>query len=259
MILAPVTEERVSRFVDNPDNARKLLDLESLLPSIERDGVLQPVGAVLDGDSLRLVWGHRRLGCARMLGMETVPVRVFRENILPGDTQRLALVENLQRKDLLPSEEAAAFKSYMEAEELTATELAALLGMSDAKVSKKLACLKLSPALLALIDGGKIPETSAPDLAKLDEAAQRDLAGTITGHVTRDELARAIGKPRKGGRKAEKLYRLQRGGLSLLSTSNDLDTLLDELDELRKAIKSAKEKSWDFPTLARVLRVSVSA
>jgi hypothetical protein len=65
---------------------------------------------------------------------------------------------------------------------------------------------------------------------------------------------------RKGRREPmEKLHRLTNGSLSIVCNSNDLDHLLSEIDEVKKAIKRAKEEGWDFPTLARVLRVSVPA
>ena len=262
MVLPPVTEERVSQFVDNPDNARKLLDFESLLPSIKRDGILQPLGATLDGEVLRLMWGHRRFGCAQVLGMETVPTRVFKGPLASGDRERYSLIENVVRLDLLPSEQAAAYQAAITTGKLTATQLAAMIGASDAKVSKKLALLRLAPPLLALIDQGVIAETSAPDLAKRSDVEQRELAASITGtgRMTRGELAKMLGKPIKGGRKAaERMHRLKRGRLSLIYSSDDLDELLAEVEEVRKAIKRAMDENWDFPTLARVLRVSVPA
>lgn len=257
--LPPVTDEPIARFTDNPNNARKRLDLDALLPSIQRDGILQAIGAIeLPSGSLDPIWGGRRLGCARILELPTIPTRVFRGPIPAGDVERLALVENLARLDLLPSEQARAYQAAMASGPLSATELATLLGFSDAKVSRKLSLLKLVAPLLALIDGGAIPESSAPDLAKLTEAEQLRLAESTTGRVTRDDMNQALGK-RRPGRKAEKLHRLKRGSLSLLVDTDDLDQLLGEVDELRKAIRKAMDQGWDFPTLARVLAVSASA
>lgn len=252
MKLPPVSDELASRFIDNPDNARKVLDLESLLPSIEKDGILQPVGAVEDGEFLRLVWGHRRVGCARLLGIDTVPCRVFR-GMASGDVRRLALIENVARLNLKPSEESAEYGAFLKEGNGTARELAHLLGKTDGCISKKLAILRLIPELVRLIDGGLVPETSAPDLAKLDEATQREFAASISGPISREETEQRIGKRRS--RKAERTYRLTRGDLSVVYGSHDLDALLAEIDELRKQIKKAQDEGWDFPTLAKVLRV----
>lgn len=257
MKLPPVSDEPVTRFMEHSDNARKVLDLESLLPSIQKDGIVQPLGAVeLNGGHLREIWGGRRLGCARLLGMPTVPCRVFRGPMAAGDVERLALVENIQRLDLKPSECAAAFRAYMVAGDITARELAQQLGISDATVSRKLCIPRLAPELIELIDAALVPETSAPDLVKLDEAAQRAFAATIAAPISRDDLARAIGK--RKGKKAERLYRLRRGGLSLVYGSGDLDALLAELEELKKAIRRGIDQGWDHATLARVLRVSAA-
>ncbi|WP_422927514.1 ParB/RepB/Spo0J family partition protein [Singulisphaera sp. PoT] len=254
--LPDVTNEPVSRFADHPENARKHCDLDSLLPSIERDGILQPIGAIeLPDDWLGPIWGNRRLGCARILGLATVPTRVFRGPIRAGDVERLALTENLARLGLRPSEEARGLHAAMTSGRLTGTELATLFGFSDAKVSRKLALLKLVEPLVALIDGGTIPESAAPDLARLGEAEQLLLAESTTGPVGRDELKRALGR-RPAGRKAPKQHRLRRGRLSVVSASEDLSELLGELEEMKKSVRKALDQGWDFPTLARVLAVS---
>lgn len=252
--LPSVVDAPIVRFRDNPLNPRKVYDLSNLKPSIARDGVLQAIGAVADGDVLYPIWGNRRLLCCRELGIETIPCRVFPGPLEPGKAEWFTVLENSAREDLLPSEQAAAYKAALDAGGLKLTELAEMLGRSPGHVSKALAVLKLAPPLVALIDRGLLPATSAPDLAKLSEAAQRKKAETITSRQTRQELERSLGKSDGGrGRPSNKLHRLRRGRLRLLYTSDDLPSLLAEVEEIRKQINRALSENWDFATLARVL------
>lgn len=259
MKLPPVTDVPIGKFRDNPLNPRKVYDLSSLKPSIAREGVLQAIGAVQDGNGLYPIWGHRRLRSVIELHeegvpeMDTIPCRIFPGLLEDGKAELFTVLENSAREDLLPSETASAYKAAIDAGGLTLAELGDMLGKTAGHISKAMAVLKVVQPLAELIDRGLIPATSAPALAKLSEAAQLKKAESITAKVSRQDLERSLGKQTRDGDR-QKMHGLKRGPLRLVYTSDDLKSLLGEVDEMRKQISRAIAENWDFATLARVLR-----
>ncbi|MEJ7655008.1 MAG: ParB/RepB/Spo0J family partition protein, partial [Chloroflexia bacterium] len=110
--IAPSSLVPVANISANPYQPRSTMDaaeLESLAESIRENGVLQPLLVQPDGDNYRLIAGHRRLEAARSAGLDRVPVYV-RPSSPDDNVLLLALVENLQRSDLSPLDEAAAYR-----------------------------------------------------------------------------------------------------------------------------------------------------
>jgi len=129
---------------------RKLSDLEQLAESIQAHGLLQPVVVRPVGDRYELIAGHRRLEALRRIGWQRVPVVVR-----PADVDAaylLTLVENLQRADLQPREEAAALETLVRERGWTTRQVASAIKRSQAYVSKRLRVFDdplLAPAVLA--------------------------------------------------------------------------------------------------------------
>lgn len=153
--------------------------LASLSASIAANGVLQPllVQSEVDG-CYRLIAGHRRLEAARLAGLERVPVVVrvagANENVL-----LLALVENLQRADLSPLDEAGAYRELSRRFGLTADEIAHRTGKSRSAVANSLRLLDLTSDVKELLEGGKLYEGHARALLALRDPHQQ-----ITAAVT---------------------------------------------------------------------------
>ena len=162
-----VDEVDIDLITPNPEQPRQRMDpeaLEELAASIREHGLLQPlvvtrqtsqIGAV----AYQLIAGERRLHAARKAGLERVPV-VVRETSGRGLLE-LALVENLQRADLGPLEEATAYRRLVDEFELSQADVAARVGKSRVAVSNTLRLLDLPPAIKDGLAAGEITEGHA--------------------------------------------------------------------------------------------------
>jgi len=164
-------EVPVDGIKPNPDQPRSRFDDESLAEltaSIEEVGVLQPV--VLsrgDDGAFYLVAGERRWRAARRAGMTTIPAVVRGAS---GETTLIeALVENLQRQDLTPLEEAHAYKQLLEETGMNQDRVAERVGKSRPAVSNALRLLQLPGAVQRMIDAGSLSAGHARTLVGLDD------------------------------------------------------------------------------------------
>jgi ParB family chromosome partitioning protein len=169
-----VTQISVEAIVPNPDQPRRGIAEESLAElaaSIREHGVLQPliVEPLADG-SYRLIAGERRWRAARLAGLATVPAIVREVN----EEQRieLALVENVQREDINPVEEAMAYRALMERFGLTQEQVAQRVGKSRTAVANTLRLLSLPSEVLESLATGVITEGHARALLMAPEEAR---------------------------------------------------------------------------------------
>lgn len=161
----------------NPRQPRRLFDegaLRELAASIRRHGVVQPLVVRRRSDGWELVAGERRLRAARLAGLATVPC--VEAEVDERESALLALVENLQRRDLHYFEEAAAIAAYLRQTRSTQEEAAAELGRSASAVANKLRLLRLSPACQALLLETGLTERHARALLRLEDEEERLLA-----------------------------------------------------------------------------------
>ena len=172
-------------------------ELRGLTDSIRRHGLLQPllVSAAPDGEGYVLIAGQRRLEAARAAGLRTVPVIVRQA----GEQQRLelAMIENLQRTDLLPLEAAEGYRQLAEDFGLSHDEVAAQVGKSRSAVSNTLRLLKLAPGVKAALAQAKISEGHARALLGLpdnrtQESALRVVLGRELSVRHTEELVRRM-------------------------------------------------------------------
>ena len=158
----------------NPRQPRRLFDegaLRELAASIRRHGVVQPLVVRRRSDGWELVAGERRLRAARLAGLATVPC--VEAEVDERESALLALVENLQRRDLHYFEEAAAISAYLRQTGATQEEAAAELGRSASAVANKLRLLRLSPACQALLLEKGLTERHARCLLRLEDEEER--------------------------------------------------------------------------------------
>lgn len=177
----------VDEIAPNPDQPRRTFpqhELEELANSIRVLGLLQPLTVRRSEQGWELVAGERRLRAAKLAGLTQVPCLS-----LQIDSQRsslLALVENLQRKDLDFWEEALALDKLITTYHLSQEEAARRIGKSQSAVANKLRLLKLPTAVLELLRDGGATERHARALLPLQvpelqvQAAQRILDGGLT-------------------------------------------------------------------------------
>lgn len=158
----------------NREQPRKLFEdsaLAELADSIAQHGVIQPllVRPLVDG-SYQLVAGERRWRAARMAGLTEVPVVI--KELSDSETVELAMVENLQREDLNPLEEALGYKYMMEKLSITQEEAAQKVGKSRPAVANALRLLNLPESVLNYVENKQISPGHARALLTFDNEAQ---------------------------------------------------------------------------------------
>ncbi len=154
--------------------------LEQLADSIRQHGVLQPlvVRPIPGTGTYQLVAGERRWRAARMAGLSEVPV-VVRE-LTDSETAEIALIENLQREDLNPIEEAEGYQGLMETYGLTQDEISRRVGKSRPAVANALRLLNLPAPVLEFVKKGKLSAGHARSLLGAEDAEQmRRLADEV--------------------------------------------------------------------------------
>ncbi|HQR46266.1 MAG TPA: ParB/RepB/Spo0J family partition protein [Thermoanaerobaculia bacterium] len=166
----------LERLDANPRQPRQRFDeegLEELSQSIRKTGILQPVLVTRSGDRFRILAGERRVRAARAAGLKEIPVLV-REGLAERDHLLLALVENLQRRDLTPLEEAGAYKHLREEFGLTQEEIAERVGKDRATVANALRLLKLPAEIRKALEEGTLTAGHARALLALPSAADQE-------------------------------------------------------------------------------------
>lgn len=162
----------------NPDQPRKTFDpdkLNELAASLKRHGLVQPLLVRKNGLRYTIVAGERRYRAARLAGLKTVPVVLTDAD---DDTlMELSLVENIQRENLNPIEEAAALRLLMQQHDLTQEEVSDRVGKSRPAIANALRLLALSKPVQALVKEGKLSAGHGKMLAGVADAKlQRELA-----------------------------------------------------------------------------------
>ena len=188
----------------DPDQPRKTFDDETLgelAASIAEHGLLQPIAVRPKGlDTYLIVAGERRWRACRMAGLNEVPVIV--KDVTDEQAMELALVENLQREDLDPVEEAAGIRELMTRCDLTQEQAAQKLGKSRSALANSLRLLNLPESVLELLKGGFINIGHAKVILSLPTAELQEQAAQIVAdnqlNVRQTEaLCKKLAKPAK--------------------------------------------------------------
>ncbi len=173
---AGFAEVPIDRLRPNPRQPRYHFDqesLEELAASIRLHGVLQPLLVSEDPpDRFLLITGERRWRAARLAGLTTVPA-VIREHIQEDQQLELALVENLQRRDLTPLEESRAFEQLRVGLGLSQQEIADRVGMDRSTVANSLRLLRLPPEVQEMVERGELSAGHGRALLAFADDAQR--------------------------------------------------------------------------------------
>lgn len=156
------------------DQPRKNFDddsLEELANSIKADGVIQPIVVRKVGDKYEIIAGERRFRASKLAGLEKVPVVV--KNVTDRKARELALVENIQREDLNPIEEAISLKTLMEEYKLTQQELSDIVGKSRSYIANNLRLLNLSDYIKDYLIRGELSPSQGRTLLSLETEEER--------------------------------------------------------------------------------------
>lgn len=217
----------------NAEQPRKTFDeekLKELADSIARHGMVQPIIVRQNGDRYVIVAGERRFRAARMAGLTQVPVIV--KAFDDAQVMEVALIENLQRENLNPIEEAAAIRFLMEQHDLTQEEVAKRLAKSRPAIANALRLLNLSEGVQEYVRTGQLSAGAARALVGVkDPSKQRALAqeAALQGLSVREVERRAQAANNEAERKrakAEQKAEAARGRIS-----NDLYAAQEQLQE----------------------------
>ncbi len=171
---------RISDIEPNKDQPRKEFDqdaLDDLADSIRTYGLLQPLVVRPLEKGYQLVAGERRWRASRIAGLTEVPVII--KELTDAETAEIALVENLQREDLNPIEEAAGYKALMDDFGLTQDDVAAKVGRSRSAVANAVRLLALPKNILEMVKQGKISSGHGRALLAFKNSEEQQKAARI--------------------------------------------------------------------------------
>ncbi|MEG1500807.1 MAG: ParB/RepB/Spo0J family partition protein [Clostridiales bacterium] len=218
----------------NPLQPRKDFDedkLTELAVSLKEYGLLQPIIVVEKGSSLiggsfyEIVAGERRWRAAKVAGLENIPCII--RKLSPGEIMELSLIENIQREDLNPLEEAHTYRQLMDTFNYTQEDLASKLGKSRSHLANTLRLLNLQPAFQDMLRDGLITAGHARALLMVDDPANRKL------------LAKKIVNEKISVRQAEDFARIVNGQTENAKESKNPKTpaINDFLKELENRLR----------------------
>lgn len=171
----------LDKVYPNPDQPRKTFDenlIKELANSINNYGVISPIIVQRkEGGYFMIIAGERRYRAVKSLGKETIPAII--KDYSDKTIDEIALIENLQREDLNPIDEARGYKRLMNEYGMTQEELAESVGKSRSAVANKLRLLNLSREVIYYLENGKISEANARLLISLPPKYQRYFASKI--------------------------------------------------------------------------------
>ncbi|WP_322180874.1 ParB/RepB/Spo0J family partition protein [Neglectibacter caecimuris] len=229
-----LTRLPISKIQPNPSQPRKEFreeELSGLAESIRENGLLQPVTVRKEGGRYYLVAGERRLRACRLLGLSQIPALLM--ECEPEDSAVLALLENLQRKDLQMFEEANAIVNLLREWQITQEEAAKRLGMSQSSLANKVRLLRLSPEEQAEILAAGLTERHARALLKITDMSLRQkmlrtvIEKELNVSKTEELVAEAL-KPRAAKGKAKRTF-----------VAKDIRLFINTIDHAVDAMKTA--------------------
>ena len=166
--------------------------LKELSDSIKAHGVIQPIIVRKIGDKYEIIAGERRYKASAMAGLTKIPAII--RNLDDKETSKVALLENLQRKDLTPIEEARTYQKILELDSMTQEELGRTMGKSQAAIANKMRLLSLPDEVQEALLKDQISERHARSLLNLETSQEQInmLNNIVEKRMTVRELDNAI-------------------------------------------------------------------
>ena len=193
-----IVEIELEKLVPNRFQPRKSFneDISELAESIRAHGVLQPITVRPLGEKYEIVMGERRYRACEKLGMHKIPCMIVEMN--DQEAMEVALIENLQRQDLNPIEEALSYKKILEAGYITQDQLAQRIGKTQSTIANKLRLLSLEKEVQEALLKNEISERHARSLLRLSDRNQqikllnKIIAEKLTVKRTEDEIVKIL-------------------------------------------------------------------
>lgn len=204
--------------------------IKQLAQTLDEEGLLQPIIVREDGEGYEIVAGERRYRAAKSLGWEKIPAIV--NNLSDTQTASLALIENLQRENLNPIDEALAYQELMKINNLTQTQLAQNIGKSQSYVANKLRLLKLAPSVQQSLAQGQISARHGRALLALDV----DQQGRLLKEILDKDLS--VKETEKIAADFDNYFAPKKAKKPTIRYSKDLRV---QINTIKQAVKLAKE------------------
>ena len=195
-----VLEVSISQVVANPDQPRKNFsqqELDELADSIKRNGLLQPILVSAKDDKYEVIAGERRLRACKIAGLKKVPVIVKQTS--KNKKLELALIENIQREDLNPMEEAYSYKKILDTQGISHSELASIVSKARSTITNSLRLLELPEDAQKLLYENKITAGHARAIL------------SVSTQMGKEKLSKKIVDEHLSVREAESLANLYNG------------------------------------------------
>lgn len=239
----------------DPNQPRKVFDntsLEELGQSIKERGVLQPVLVRLEGEKVWLVAGERRFRAVKLAGKDKIPAM-----ITTGDPAEIALIENIQRENLKPLEEAEAMARLMETHGYKQEDLARVVGKARTTVTEILSLTRLPEEIKDECRRADIPRRTLVEIVKKNTSEEmlalfaQVKSGEITGgnirQLTRQKKTRVVNAPleiaiRKLKEATTSIKKLDAAGME----EGEKEQLRQEFNELSRLIKKVLKQAHNL-------------
>ena len=229
---------KLDELRSNPYQPRKVFDqqaLEELASSIREHGVFQPIIVKSSIKGYEIVAGERRVKASLLAGRDTIPaiVRDFNDE----EMMEIALLENLQREDLNPIEEAIAYQNLMDAKGLSHEQLAQRIGKSRSYVTNMVGLMNLPDSVKDLVIARKISATHARTLSKIKDPAKVE---EVADRIINEGLTTAIIEEMTQDKSYEKRNKMERRETEENKTYKYIQELL--CDKLGTKVRIRKSK-----------------
>ncbi|GHV96834.1 nucleoid occlusion protein [Lactobacillus nasalidis] len=246
----PLTEIHPNRY--QPRRTFSDDSIKQLAQTLDQEGLLQPIVVREDQGGYEIIAGERRYRAAKSLGWEKIPAIV--NNLDDQQTASLALIENLQRENLNPIDEAQAYEQLMQLNQLTQTQLAQDIGKSQSYVANKLRLLKLSAPVQESLAKGEISARHGRAMLGLTEADQAALLKEVIDHglsvKETEERAAKLASPKPVVKKKQAV----RYGRDLQLQINTIKQAVKLAKESGVKVKVTEAKSADEYQITIVLK-----
>ncbi|WP_281829358.1 MULTISPECIES: nucleoid occlusion protein [Lactobacillus] len=234
-----IQDIELSKITPNKFQPRRQFSEESikeLAQTLDKEGLLQPIVVRENEYGYEIIAGERRFRAAQSLGWEKIPAIV--NNMNDDQAASLALIENLQRENLNPIDEAEAYKNLMKLNNLTQTQLAKDMGKSQSYVANKLRLLKLTPKVQSYLASGEISARHGRALVGLSERNQSRMVDEILDNNLNVKETEEIAKDVDGYFKKKDRVKPEKRTRVARRMPKDLKV---QINTIKQAVKLAKD------------------
>ncbi|MCX7951217.1 MAG: ParB/RepB/Spo0J family partition protein [Clostridiales bacterium] len=224
-----IKEVDINEISPNEEQPRKSFDLEKieqLAQSIKEHGIIQPILVKREGEYYRIIAGERRWRAARLAGLKKVPI--IEKELSDKETMEISLIENIQREDLNPIEEALAYKKLINEFGLTQEELSKRVGKSRPAITNSMRLLTLDNRVIDMILNQDITEGHGKIIAGIDD---KDLQYEVAIKVVNDGL---------NVRQTEKLIQSLGNKKTEKQKTESKDIYIKDIEERLKSVLGTK-------------------